>query len=119
MNSRSALSSPVMEISKELPTLGLGGGVLALLSFSRVLEWLLASDPGLIIAGLLNLGSRCDSSLPASGQSGGIAGGSAQGALNTLFRSVLAAISLTVFLLRPHPKVLGSEGLMLLVVFLF
>ncbi len=57
MNSRSALSSPVMEISKELSTLGLDGGVLALLSFSRVLEWLLASDPGLIIAGLLISGA--------------------------------------------------------------
>ena len=29
------------------------------------------------------------------------------------------ALALTLFLLRPHPKVLGSEGLMLLVVFLF
>ena len=75
--------------------------------------------------------------------------GQLQRALNTLFGSVLATISLTVpavlvigeitgtevilgldpaamvllaltlFLLRPHPKVLGSEGLMLLVVFLF
>ena len=75
--------------------------------------------------------------------------GQLQRALNTLFGSVLANISLTVpavlvigeitgtevilgldpaamvllaltlFLLRPHPKVLGSEGLMLLVVFLF
>ena len=75
--------------------------------------------------------------------------GQLQRALNTLFGSVLATISLTVpailvigeitgkkvilglepaamvllsltlFLLRPHPKVLGSEGLMLLVVFVF
>ena len=31
----------------------------------------------------------------------------------------MVLLALTLFLLRPHPKVLGSEGLMLLVVFLF
>jgi len=31
----------------------------------------------------------------------------------------MVLLGLTLFLLRPHPKVLGSEGLMLLVVFLF
>ena len=46
-----------MEIRNELSTLGLGGGVLALLSFSGVLEWLLASDAGFIVAGLLILGA--------------------------------------------------------------
>lgn len=46
-----------MEIRNELSTLALGGGVLALLSFSGVLDWLLASDAGLIIAGLLILGA--------------------------------------------------------------
>ena len=75
--------------------------------------------------------------------------GKLQRALNTLYGSVLSTISLTVpavlligevtgtkvilgleqyemvllsltlFLLRPHSRVLGSEGLMLLVVFLF
>ena len=75
--------------------------------------------------------------------------GKLQRALNTLYGSVLSTISLTVpavlvigqitgtevilglepyamvllaltlFLLRPHNRVLGSEGLMLLVVFLF
>ena len=57
MSSRPALSSSIMEIRNELSTLGLGGGVLALLSFSGLLEWLLASDAGLIIAGLLILGA--------------------------------------------------------------
>lgn len=57
MNSRSPLSSSVMEIRNELSTLALGGGVLALLSFSGVLDWLLASEAGLIIAGLLILGA--------------------------------------------------------------
>jgi len=31
----------------------------------------------------------------------------------------MVLLALTLFLLRPHPKVLGSEGLMLLLVFLF
>ena len=57
MSSRPALSSSIMEIRNELSTLGLGGGVLALLSFSGLLEWLLASDPGLIIVGLLISGA--------------------------------------------------------------
>ena len=57
MISRWKLSTPVGENLKALSTLGLGGGVLTLLSFSGVLEWLLASDAGLIIAGLLILGA--------------------------------------------------------------
>ena len=36
-----------------------------------------------------------------------------------LERAAIVLLILTLFLLRPHPKVLGSEGLMLLVVFLF
>ena len=31
----------------------------------------------------------------------------------------MVLLALTLFLLRPHPKVHGSEGLMLLLVFLF
>ena len=31
----------------------------------------------------------------------------------------MVLLTLTLFLLRPHDRVLGSEGLMLLVVFLF
>ena len=40
----------------ELATLSLGAGVLALLSFTRILEWLLAGNASTIVLGLIALG---------------------------------------------------------------
>lgn len=57
MNSSQGWTQRLQDIRKELLTLALGIGVLALLSFSGLLNWLLASEAELIIAGLVLLGA--------------------------------------------------------------
>ena len=56
MNSASGLQQRLHNSQKELLTLTLGVGVLALLNFSGLVPWLLGSEATWIIAGLLLLG---------------------------------------------------------------
>ena len=56
MNSASGLQQRLHDGQKELLTLTLGVGVLALLNFSGLVPWLLGSEVAWIIAGLLLLG---------------------------------------------------------------
>ena len=57
MNSAPDWSERLKDMRKELLTLALGIGVLTLLSVSGLLNWLLASEADLIIAGLVLLGA--------------------------------------------------------------
>ena len=55
MDSAPSLQQRLHDIQKELLTLTLGVGVLALLNFSGLVPWLLGSEAAWIIAGLLLL----------------------------------------------------------------